>query len=131
MNELIEKISQCVERGKVNKSSPYPNDMRGMDGADESTRQALEAAIKPDAILQMCNDGMQCIGARFSRNEVFIPELLMAAKAMHAVIVHLEPFFKTKRRENLFLALLPAIYMTLERILLGWLLKGMVGKLLT
>jgi 5-methyltetrahydrofolate--homocysteine methyltransferase len=95
MNELIEKIGQCVERGKVNKSSPYPNDMKGMDGADEFTRQALEAAVGPAAILQVCNDGMQRIGARFSRNEVFVPELLMAAKAMHAVMVHLEPFFKT------------------------------------
>jgi len=95
MNELIDKIGQCVERGKINKISPYPNDMKGMDGADELTRQALETAVGPDVILQACNDAMQCIGERFSRNEVFVPELLMAAKAMQAVMVHLEPFFKT------------------------------------
>ena len=95
MNELVEKIGRCVERGKVNKASPYPNDMKGADGADELTRQALEAAVKPDAILQACNDGMQRIGERFSKNEVFVPELLMAAKAMHAVMAHLEPFFKS------------------------------------
>ena len=95
MNELIVKIGQCVERGKINKVSPYPNDMKGMDGADELTKQALEAAVGPDAILQACNDAMQRIGERFSRNEVFVPELLMAAKAMQAVMVHLEPFFKT------------------------------------
>jgi 5-methyltetrahydrofolate--homocysteine methyltransferase len=94
MNELVEKIGQCVERGKINKASPYPNDMKGVDGADELTKQALEADVKPDAILQACNDGMQRIGERFSKNEVFVPELLMAAKAMHAVMAHLEPFFK-------------------------------------
>ena len=95
MNELVKKIGQCVERGKINKISPYPNDMKGMDGADELTRQALEEAVGPDVILRECNDGMQRIGERFSRNEVFVPELLMAAKAMHAVMAHLEPFFKS------------------------------------
>ena len=95
MNEMVHRIGQCVERGKINKISPYPNDLKGMDGADELTRQALEEAVGPDVILQACNDGMQRIGERFSRNEVFVPELLMAAKAMHAVMAHLEPFFKS------------------------------------
>ena len=95
MNELVEKIGQCVERGKINKVSPYPNDMKGMDGADEITRQALEASVGPDAILQACTDAMQRIGERFSKNEVFVPELLMAAKAMQTVMRHLEPFFKS------------------------------------
>ena len=95
MNDLVEKIGQCVERGKINKASPYPNDMKGSDGAEELTRQALETAVQPDAILQACTAGMQRIGERFSRNEVFVPELLMAAKAMHTVMVQLEPFFKS------------------------------------
>jgi methanogenic corrinoid protein MtbC1 len=95
MNELIEKIGLCVERGKVNKASPYPSDMKGLEGADELTKQALETGVRPDVILQACNDGMQRIGARFSRNEVFVPELLMAAKAMKAVMVHLKPFFQS------------------------------------
>ncbi len=95
MNEIVEKIGQCVERGKINKASPFPSNMKGEDGADELTKQALETDVKPDAILQACNDGMQRIGERFSKNEVFVPELLMAAKAMHAVMAHLEPFFKS------------------------------------
>jgi len=95
MSELIERIGICVERGKVNKNSPFPNDMKGLDGSDELTRQALDAGIRPDEILQACNTGMQRIGERFSKNEVFVPELLMAAKAMHAVMAHLKPFFKS------------------------------------
>lgn len=94
MDALVEKISICVERGKVNKSSPYPKDLAGQDGADELTRQALDSGIDPDGILQACNIGMQKIGERFGRNEVFVPELLMAAKAMNAVMAHLKPFFK-------------------------------------
>ncbi|HVN48473.1 MAG TPA: corrinoid protein [Bacteroidota bacterium] len=95
MHELVEKIGLFVERGKVNKTSPFPPDLRGQDGADEITKEALAAGVAPDEILQACNDGMQRIGARFGRNEVFVPELLMAAKAMHAVMAHLKPFFKS------------------------------------
>jgi len=95
MNEFLEKIDLCVERGKVNKSSPYPADMKGLDGADELTRQALESAVGPDGILQACNEGMRRIGEKFGRNEVFVPDLLMAAKAMNAVMAHLQPFFQS------------------------------------
>jgi methanogenic corrinoid protein MtbC1 len=95
MSDLTERIGICVERGKVNKASPYPNDMRGQEGADELTKQALDEGVGADAILQVCNSGMQRIGEKFSRNEVFVPELLMAAKAMHAVMAHLKPFFKS------------------------------------
>lgn len=95
MIELVERIGLCIERGKVNKSSPFPNDLLGQDGADELTKQALDASIGPDDILQACNDGMHRIGEKFSRNEVFVPELLMAAKAMNAVMAHLKPFFQS------------------------------------
>jgi methanogenic corrinoid protein MtbC1 len=94
MEDLIQRISICVERGKVNKSSPFPSDMREQDGADELTKIALEESLGPAEILHACNDGMQRIGERFGRNEVFVPELLMAAKAMNAVMAHLKPFFK-------------------------------------
>ncbi len=94
MNELVERIGVCVERGKINKLSPYPADMKGQEGSDELAAQALQASVAPDEILRACNEGMQRIGARFGRNEVFVPELLMAAKAMNAVMVHLKPFFQ-------------------------------------
>jgi methanogenic corrinoid protein MtbC1 len=95
MNDIIETIGRCVERGKVNKASPFPADMKGLDGADELTRLALESAGAPDGILQACNEGMRRIGEKFGRNEVFVPDLLMAAKAMNAVMAHLQPFFKS------------------------------------
>ena len=93
MKELVDKIALCIERGKVNLASPYPKDLKGQEGADELTKQALAAGAGPDTILAACNDGMQRIGAKFSRGEAFVPELLMAAKAMNAVMAHLKPFF--------------------------------------
>jgi 5-methyltetrahydrofolate--homocysteine methyltransferase len=95
MSELIDKLSLSVERGKINKISPYPKDLAGQDGADEITRQVLDLGIGPDIILNICNTAMQRIGEKFGRNEVFVPELLMAAKAMNAVMAHLKPFFKS------------------------------------
>lgn len=95
MNEITERIGLCIERGKVNNSSPYPKDMQGQDGTDELTKAALEASIGPDEILSACNEGMKRIGEKFSRNEAFIPELLMSAKAMNAVMAHLKPYFQS------------------------------------
>jgi len=95
MSEIADRIGLCVESGKINKASPYPQSMRGEDGADEVTKLALDQSISPDEILKACNDAMQRIGNRYSRGEVFVPELLMAAKAMHAVMAHLKPYFKT------------------------------------
>jgi len=90
---LIERLGVCIERGKVSAAAPYPKDMKGMEGADELTQKAIESSIGPDVILRECMEGMKRIGVRFGRNEVFVPELLMAAKAMQAVMTRLKPFF--------------------------------------
>jgi methanogenic corrinoid protein MtbC1 len=94
MSDLLTKIGYCVERGKVNKIVPYPADLKGQEGADEYTKQALDAGVAAEMILQECIGGMVRIGDKFSKNEVFVPEMLMAAKAMKAVTEHLKPFFK-------------------------------------
>jgi len=91
---LTDQIAQAIERGKVDLNSPYPPDLAGQIGADELTQQAIEAGTDPESILAACNTGMQKIGEKFGRNVVFVPELLMAAKAMSAVMAHLKPFFQ-------------------------------------
>jgi len=95
MSEFVEKLAVCVERGKVNKDAPYPPDLKGQDGADELAKQALENGLKPDEILEGCILGMDRIGTKFSQNKAFVPELLMAAKAMTAAMEHLKPFFQS------------------------------------
>lgn len=94
MNELLEKLSLCIESGKINKTSPFPPSMKGMDGADELTKQALDAGISPDDILTKAMiPGMSRIGEKFSAGKAFVPEMLIAAKAMTAAMKHLKPFF--------------------------------------
>lgn len=95
MDELIGRILSCVERGKVDAASPYPPDLKGQEGADELATQALSAGAKPEDLLQACDEGMRRVGDKFGRGQAFVPELLMAAKAMKAVMAHLKPFFSS------------------------------------
>jgi len=92
--ELLEKLSECVEFGKINQASPYPPQMKGQPGADEITREALESGIEPSEIL---NDAlvfaMNKVGQKYSENKIFVPQMLLSARAMGASMVHLKPFF--------------------------------------
>jgi methanogenic corrinoid protein MtbC1 len=105
-NELLQKIFECIEFGKVNKSASYPPSMRGQDGADELTRQALEAGIDPSDILnESLIKAMDKVGDKFSQKKIFVPQMLIAAKAMHAAMAHLKPYFKSGqvRRKGKFI----------------------------
>jgi methanogenic corrinoid protein MtbC1 len=95
MSEFIEQIAILIERGKVNKTSPYPPDLKEQDGADELAKQAIDQGINPDEILAGCILGMDRIGEKFSQNKAFVPELLMSAKAMTSAMAHLKPFFQS------------------------------------
>ncbi len=95
-NELLIKLAECIEFGKINLASPYPPQMKGQAGADELTRQALDEGINPQEILNHgMMPGMERIGVKFRENKVFVPQVLMSAKAMSTALVHLRPFFLT------------------------------------
>lgn len=96
MSEMFEKIANCTERGKINKESPFPLEMKGEDGVDELTAQALADGVAPNDVLNLgLMVGMGRVGEKFSRNEVFVPDLLIAAKAMSAGMEHLKPYFES------------------------------------
>jgi methanogenic corrinoid protein MtbC1 len=102
MNDILEKLATCVEFGKINKVSPYPPNMKDQDGADELAKKALEAGVKPDEILENALvPAMAKVGEKFTRKEIYVPQMLMAAKAMNSAMAHLKPFFQsgeTKRK---------------------------------
>lgn len=61
-------------------------------GAAEHTKAALEKGISPDKILnQGLISAMDIIGERFSKQEIYIPEMLIAARAMKSAMQILEP----------------------------------------
>jgi 5-methyltetrahydrofolate--homocysteine methyltransferase len=102
MENFLEKLAYCVENGKINRTSPYPPNMKDQEGADELAGRALEAGIKPDEILENALvPAMAKVGEKFSRKEIYVPQMLMAAKAMNSAMAHLKPFFQsgeTKRK---------------------------------
>ena len=106
MNDLIDKLGECVEFGKINQASPYPPTMKGMPGADELTKEALEAGFSPQMIL---NDAlipaMNRVGNKFTEGKIFVPQMLLSAKAMNSAMKHLKPYFQNGeiRRKGVFI----------------------------
>lgn len=96
MNELLVKLLDKVEHGKVDVNSPFPPQMKGQDGANEITLEALEAGVAPQDILSKALiPAMGNVGQKFSENKIFVPQMLMSAKAMSAAMFHLKPFFQS------------------------------------
>ncbi|NND05176.1 MAG: cobalamin-binding protein [Saprospiraceae bacterium] len=94
MNDILDKLTLCIERGKVDTNATFPSDMIGDPGADELTRQAITQNIPAEEILNKALfKAMKRVGIRFRDNEIFVPEVLMAAKAMSTAMKHLIPFF--------------------------------------
>ena len=87
MDPLLLKLGEAVESGKVDKNSPYPPQMKGEDGADELAKQALENGVTPSDILtNALVPAMDRVGQKFSENKIFVPQMLMSAKAMGAAM---------------------------------------------
>lgn len=107
MENTLERIALCVEVGKINAKTPYPPAMKGEDGADELTQKALEEGYSPNDILTKgLIVGMNHIGVKFKENKVFVPQVLMSAKAMSGGMQHLKKYFNdgsVKRRGKLII----------------------------
>jgi 5-methyltetrahydrofolate--homocysteine methyltransferase len=56
------------------------------------TKQAIDDGVPAQDVLEKgLIAGMQVVGQRFRANEIFLPEVLVAARAMKAGMTHLEP----------------------------------------
>ncbi len=72
-------VSEALQRGKAEKVS-------------ELVKQALNEGVTPKNILEEgLIHGMSIIGKQFKKNEVYVPEVLIAARAMHAGMDVLKP----------------------------------------
>jgi 5-methyltetrahydrofolate--homocysteine methyltransferase len=62
------------------------------DAVRELTQKALDADVPPGEILnEGLIKGMNVVGERFKNNEFYVPEVLIAARAMHAGMDILKP----------------------------------------
>jgi 5-methyltetrahydrofolate--homocysteine methyltransferase len=106
MSNLLEQIAICVENGKINMTSPFPPAMKGQPGSDELTKQALEEGISPSDILhEALVPAMNRVGQNYSENRIFVPQMLISAKAMAASMQHLKPYFQSGevKRKGVFI----------------------------
>ena len=68
--------------------------MKGQPGADEITKEALEAGVSPTDILnEALISAMNKVSQKFTENKIFVPQMLLSAKAMSASMIHLKPYF--------------------------------------
>lgn len=78
----IEAVSEAVQGGKSKKIG-------------ELVKQALDAGCSPNDILNKgMIDAMSIVGDKFTKNEIFVPEMLVAARAMKKGVEVLKPYLK-------------------------------------
>jgi 5-methyltetrahydrofolate--homocysteine methyltransferase len=77
--ELIDKISESLQKGEQEETARY-------------TGEAIEQAVP---VRQILDDGliagMTVVGQKFKNHDIFLPDVLMAAKAMYAGMDLLKP----------------------------------------
>lgn len=94
MESVLDKIAICVEYGKLNHKMSYPPFLKDQDGVEELVKDALESNISPNEILTKgLIQGMNNIGIKFKANQVFVPQVLMSAKAMGIGMGYLKKYF--------------------------------------
>ena len=77
--DQLKNLAEKVEKGKH------------LEAAEE-TRKALDNGIQPyEVLVKGLQAGLAVVGERFKRNECFIPEVLLAARAMHSGMDVLRP----------------------------------------
>jgi methanogenic corrinoid protein MtbC1 len=68
--------------------------LKGQDGLLELIKSAIELGINPQRILEEALvPAMAKVGQKFSENKVFVPQMLMSARAMGASVLQLKPYF--------------------------------------
>jgi corrinoid protein of di/trimethylamine methyltransferase len=61
------------------------------DEAVDAARKVLQEGVGVEHVVEALTAGMREIGEQFARMEIFLPEMMMAAQAMKAVMAELEP----------------------------------------
>ena len=85
---IFEEMSSFLQQGRAPK-------------VKELVTQALANGEDAKRILEEgLLSGMSIIGAKFKNNEVYVPEVLIAARAMNAGMEVLKPALAGKRREG-------------------------------
>ncbi len=107
--------------------------MLKQEGAEELTQLAIKEKISAENILSALSIGMKKIGIKFRENKVFVPEVLMAAKAMSAAMEYLTPFFQqgiVKRKGTLIIGTVAGDLHDIGKNLVAMIIEGSGWKII-
>jgi len=90
------------------------------------TAAAIEQGLDPETILAAMTTAMEVVGFKFQRNEVYVPEMLIAARAMKESTALLEPLLSAAGIRPEFTAVIGTVQGDLHDI--GKNLVGMMWK---
>jgi len=94
----------------------------------ELTRRALAQGLRPEKILDdALIPGMSAVGRKFKNNEVFIPEVLIASRAMNVGLDIVRPLFSPERahlRGRVVLAKVKGDLHDIGKKIFGMMLEG-------
>jgi dimethylamine corrinoid protein len=83
-SELFRILADAVLKGDANR-------------AVEASHKVIEENIDAyEAIMKGCAEAMKIAGGKFERHEIYVPELLISARAMNAAIDVLKPHLKAE-----------------------------------
>ena len=88
MSEQLDKIKEAIVGGQHNE-------------IEALVQAALDATLAADQIVnQAMIPGMDVVGRKFSNNEIFVPEMLVAAVTMNKGLALLKPFLQQSGAES-------------------------------
>jgi len=99
----LEELATLVENGK-----------RKLVPAAAQT--CVDEGIDPTTILNTMIGAMDVVGDKFKRNEIFVPEMLIAAKAMKAGVEVIKPLLATAGAPQLGTVIIGTVYGDLHDI---------------
>ena len=88
----LKAIADNLIKGRADKNSTIPPEMKGQPGVKELVQAAVDEGVDVGKILnEGLIAGMAVVGAKFKKNEFYVPEVLIAARAMHTGMGILQP----------------------------------------
>lgn len=113
--QILEEISEALKKGRAKT-------------VKEKVQQAIDEGIPPKTILDDAMlKSMGEIGVRFKANEIFVPEVLVAARALNAGLAILEPLLAAEGVEPIGTAVIGTVRGDLHDIgknLVAMMLRG-------
>lgn len=84
---MLNQIREIVSEGSIKAIEP-------------AVKEALDSGATPGEVLKAMSEAMDTVGEQFQKNEIYVPEMLVAAKTMQRGVGVLRPLLGENEIEN-------------------------------